>query len=94
MKPYYKYKTLQQYANAIARAMGSNKATEIVMLPVGESPKVISRTYCGYRKYTTGEYVAKKYLANFGWKNTYYQSAACVVGVPQDEAIYLQLKEG
>jgi len=65
-------------ANQIAQTVRMRRATKIV---VGDESKVISNTPFGYRKKTTGEYVPKKYLANFGWKNTYYQPAECVVMV-------------
>ena len=65
-------------ANQTARKKGWNKATEI---QVGSETRIVKTTRYGYRKNTTGEYVPKKYLANFGWKNTYYQSAECVVQV-------------
>ena len=65
-------------ANKIAREHRFNKATKIV---VGDDSKVLAYTHFGYRKHTTGEYVPKKYLRNFGWKNTYYQAAECVVMV-------------
>ena len=68
-------------ANQIARAHRCGVATEIV---VGDDSQYLSSTAFGYRKNTTGEYVPKKYLANFGWKNTYYQHAKCKVMVNID----------
>ena len=65
-------------ANQIARAHGCGRATEIIL---GDDSQVLSYTSYGYRKYTTGEYVPKAYLRNFGWKNTYYQRAKCKVMV-------------
>jgi hypothetical protein len=65
-------------ANAIARKHGYGSATAI---EIGTENKVISHISCGYRKYTTGEYVPNKYRTNFGWKNTYYQHAETVVMV-------------
>jgi hypothetical protein len=35
----------------------------------------------GYRKYSTGQYVPKKYLSHFGWKNTYYQKAITEISI-------------
>lgn len=65
-------------ANSIARQHHCGKATEI---EIGNENKIISFVSCGYRKYTTGEYVSNAYRANFGWKNTYYQTAQCKVMV-------------
>jgi hypothetical protein len=65
-------------ANRIARQNGFGKATAVEF---GIEDKVISHTCYGYRKYTTGEYVPNKYLANFGWKNTYYQHAETIVQI-------------
>jgi hypothetical protein len=65
-------------ANVIARKRGRGFATKIVR---GGEDHVIEATSCGYRKYTTGEYVCAKYRACFGWKNTYYQAAECVVEI-------------
>ena len=72
---------ITKLANSTARKAGCGKATSIVFGPV-EEPVVVSRTAFGYRKKTTGEYVAKAYLTRFGWKNTYYQHAECVVEIP------------
>ncbi len=63
-------------ANQIARAAGYGRATAIEF---GRENKIVKRQSPGYRKYSTGEYVAKAYLANFGWKNTYYQHAITIV---------------
>jgi len=71
-------KTLQQIANSIARKQGAHRATEIVL---GDQDKVISYTPYGYRKYSNDEYVSNAYRNKFGWKNTYYQHAECVVMV-------------
>ena len=69
---------IQRKANAIARAFGAGRATEIRL---GERDRVLAHTRRGYRKSSTGEYVAKAYLSNFGWKNTYYQHAKTIVEV-------------
>ena len=69
-------KSIQKQANIIARKAGYNNATKII---IGDENKVTSHISYGYRKYTTGEYVSNKYRANFGWKNTYYQSAETIV---------------
>lgn len=90
MKDYWKYPTKQSYANAIARAAGYGKATEIIE---GPEDKIVSGTSCGYRKYTTGQYVPQAYLKNFGWKNTYYQSAETVVSIRGEVMVYFTLKE-
>ncbi len=71
-------RTLSIEANSIAREHGHNKATEI---RIGRKDRIVDYTVCGYRKKTTGEYVLKAYLRNFGWKNTYYQPASCIVEV-------------
>ena len=63
-------------ANSIARKHGFGTATDIVF---GDEDKIVEHIHFGYRKYTTGEYVSKAYRRNFGWKNTYYQSAKTVV---------------
>lgn len=68
-------------ANQIARRAGYNRATKIL---VGNDSKVIGNTPYGYRKITTGEYVPHSYRSNFGWKNTYYQHAECIVIVNID----------
>ena len=65
-------------ANIIARKYGTSWATSIKL---GRQDKVISYTRPGYRKYTTGQYVPKRYLMNFGWKNTYYQRMHCTVEI-------------
>jgi hypothetical protein len=65
-------------ANAIARRAGHGRATSLIF---GDQDRVIDHTAFGYRKKTTGEYVPNKYLANFGWKNTYYQCARTTVMV-------------
>jgi hypothetical protein len=77
-------KTLQQQANAIARKHGHKKATKIVWTA---EPTIVESVDFGYRKKTTGEYVPNAYRANFGWKNTYYQKAVCVVGLPEAATI-------
>ena len=74
---------IQKRANAAARKSGYGVATSIVFdpaLPLGEAV-VLEHTCPGYRKRTTGEYVTSGYRANFGWKNTYYQSAETVVAI-------------
>ena len=72
---------IQRLANSVARKNGHGSATEILFEDV-EKPYIKSHTSRGYRKYTTGEYVPKKYLSNFGWKNTYYQHAQTTVVLP------------
>lgn len=85
MRWYSEYKSLQSFANALARKHGYGFATQIIL---GEKNEVVQHTSFGYRKYTTGEYVANAYLANFGWKNTYYQHAETVVSVTPDIMSY------
>ena len=68
----------QLLANQIARQHGRGSATQVVL---GDSNVVLDSTDYGYRKHTTGEYVAKAYLRNFGWRNTYYQRAQCTVQI-------------
>jgi hypothetical protein len=67
---------LQKMANKVARQHGCGKADRILW---GDRTTVIEHVRCGYRKYTTGEYVPQAYLNNFGWKNTYYQHAHTTV---------------
>ncbi len=67
---------LQTRANSIARKYGMGRATSVIF---GDEEKVTESLAYGYRKNTTGEYVPNAYRANFGWKNTYYQSAQCTV---------------
>jgi len=76
-----KIEKLQKLANSIARKSGYGLATEVIFGNCKE-PKIIERVQYGYRKITTGEYVPKKYLANFGWKNTYYQHAITKILLP------------
>jgi len=71
-------------ANIIARQSGFNRATKIIS---GVENKVVESKSFGYRKFTTGEYVTNKYRANFGWKNTYYQHAVCVVSIKSDKPV-------
>jgi hypothetical protein len=83
MKPYWEYKTLRQYANAVARENGSAKATGVTPIEDSREPRVIESSSACYRKTTTHEVVPNKYRLNFGWKNTYYDPAVCLVGVPK-----------
>ena len=69
---------IQRRANTIACRAGHGRAD---VVRIGARNRVLSHTAFGYRKYTTGEYVPNAYLANFGWKNTYYQHAETVVEV-------------
>jgi hypothetical protein len=80
MKKYTEYKDLETFANAYAKSQGYGSATEIVE---SEKVRIVDRWDYGYRKHTTGEYVSNAYRNKFGWKNTYYQSAITVVGVPK-----------
>jgi len=68
----------QKKANSIARRHGHGMATAIIL---GTEDRVISHTRYGYRKCSDGQYVPNAYLANFGWKNTYYQHAETVVEI-------------
>ena len=68
----------QKTANKIARRAGFLRATDIEF---SGSNTVTESVSFGYRKYTTGEYVCNAYRAKFGWKNTYYQHAVCVVSI-------------
>lgn len=58
-----------------------NAATKIIK---GNKLDVVDITQFGYRKNTTNEYVPNAYRANFGWKNTYYQAAECIVSIPEN----------
>lgn len=80
MQPMTKYETVQNIANAISRAAGFGVCTELQFTHC-ENPKIYHTKY-GYRKYSSGEYVPMAHLRNFGWKNTYYQSAEVTVFVP------------
>lgn len=73
-----KPKSLQKFANSIARQCRCGSATTIV---AGTQNRVVKHVRYGYRKYTTGEYVPNAYRANFGWKNTYYQNAETTVEI-------------
>jgi hypothetical protein len=73
--------TIQTMANSIARKHGFGKATTILFGNVKKG-KIIDSVSCGYRKYTTGEYVCKAYLNHFGWKNTYYQKSLVTILLP------------
>lgn len=68
----------QLQANRLARKHGFGRATKIKL---GKKNRIVDFTHFGHRKYTTGEYVPNAYLNNFGWKNTYYQQAECVVQI-------------
>lgn len=72
----------QKRANIVARASGFGRATEFVY---GAKDKVLRATACGYRKKTTGEYVGINYRRAFGWKNTYYQPAECIVQLAKQD---------
>lgn len=73
---------IQKLANSFARKHGWGRATEVIIDSEITVPEIRETLSYGYRKYTTGEYVPKKYLSNFGWKNTYYQHAVCVIAMP------------
>ena len=75
-------------ANVIARAAGFNRATRIVS---GKENKVIDYVQPGYRKYSNNQYVSNAYRNNFGWKNTYYQHAICVVSITADQKEGMEL---
>lgn len=81
MKPYFKYKTLQSYANAVARANGHGSATSIVIRADATEPKIEDFTRHGHRKKSNGQYVHNAYLMK-GWSSCYYQAAKTVVAVP------------
>lgn len=73
---------LYQHRKAVsfARAKGFHTYTSIRYDRTRpEGVEISART--GYRKRTTGQYVPNKYLANFGWKNTFYQAAICVINL-------------
>jgi len=69
----------QKLANSIARKNRHGRATKIIF---GIRSGVVDGKRSGYRKCTTGQYVPNAYRNNFGWKNTYYQYAECVVELP------------
>lgn len=71
-------------ANSIARAEGCGRATHFEIVE-DEPSRVVAHTPYGYRKWTTGEYVPKAYIYNFGWKNTYYQHAQTFVAINRQE---------
>lgn len=67
--------------NRIRRAVDQyNTAWSAVEIYEADNEDV-NYTRCGYRKYTTDEYVPSSYRSNFGWKNTYYQRAILAVNV-------------
>ena len=72
------HRLIQRLANSCARRNGYGKATAIRF----EDFTVVESTPFGYRKKTTGQYVPRAYRSRFGWKNTYYQNAVCVVAAP------------
>jgi hypothetical protein len=74
--------TVQKLANSIAREHGHGTATTIIICEIGK-PRIGQTTRYGWRKNTTGEYVPQSYRSNFGWKNTFYQSAAAEVIIPR-----------
>lgn len=78
-------KDIQRVANRAARDLGFGRANEIVIIE-GSKPKILSRVDYGWRKITTDEYVPNAYRNNFGWKNTYYQPAWTVIGLPKHMA--------
>ena len=76
-------KSLHSAANAFVRQHHHHSATSIILSP-NLQPfefKIMATTKRGYRKKSDGQYVPNKYLSNFGWKNTYYQSAEVEVHV-------------
>ena len=73
---------IQMKGNKVARSYGCGFATKVM---IGKENKLLKRTEPGYRKKTTGEYVSKAYLKNFGWKNTYYQCAITEVEINEKE---------
>jgi hypothetical protein len=78
-----KLHTIWQVANAVARQYRCGTADSYMICSTNG---LAEHTHYGYRKCTTGEYVPNAYLANFGWKNTYYQGAWTKVRVCQDYA--------
>jgi hypothetical protein len=68
----------QLRANRVARQNGWGRATEVIL---GTQDRILRTCDYGYRKNTTNEYVSAAYRANFGWKNTYYCHAECVVEI-------------
>jgi len=66
-------------ANIMAMTKNMGKATKITK---GKKLEVISCIQFGYCKKSDGSYVSNAYRDHFGWKNTYYQPAECVVSVP------------
>lgn len=83
MKDPKSYKSLQQFANAIARYNGAGKSDAIIVTGLGRNT-LYSHTRYGWRKNTTGQYVPNSYRSNFGWKNTFYQHAFTVVQVTKE----------
>ena len=75
-------RNIRREANVVARKAGRGRATKVVLVPGLTEGRVAEHVPYGYRKYTTGEYVPNAYLANFGWKNTYYQAAETTVELP------------
>jgi hypothetical protein len=77
-----KKQTVSQFANSFARKNGWARATKITLIPEGEKIRVTDSKQFGHRKNTTGQYVPNAYLANFGWKNTFYQHAVYELEIP------------
>ncbi len=95
MKNLSEYKSIDQYANAVARQHGSGFATTITVAADPDFPvlaKIGRRVAFGYRKKSNDQYVPNAYRARFGWKNTYYQSAKCEVIVNPYVAFFFQHK--
>jgi len=74
-------KYIQTLSNAIARKNGFGFASQISFKSILK-PIIGETTNYGYRKNSTGEYVPKAYINNFGWKNCYYQNSECEVILP------------
>jgi hypothetical protein len=89
MKNYTEYKTIENYANAIARKYGHGRAYEI---EEGDTDCILKHTPYGWRKNSTGEYVSQAYR-NIGWSNTYYQQAETIVQVSHAAYNYFENKE-
>jgi hypothetical protein len=87
-------KTLTQICNAAIRSYKGLKGSKVTEIKLSNDLQTrIERTDYGYRKCTTGEYVPFKYRCNFGWKNTYYQSAKIIMHIGLVDQLLLGMIE-
>jgi len=90
-KPYYKYKTVESVARAVAYHKYGIRPRVTRIVP-GRSYELLEYIQSGYRKRSTGEYVSNAYRKK-GWSNTFYQSSICIVQLPSRVIKWFQAKE-